>query len=262
MTGKSSDLENQFVSSLPLLERLTSAIARRHALSDEDASDFASWVRDRLIANDYGVFRKFVGRSSLSTYLTAVVGNLFRDYRNARWGRWRPTVGARRLGPVAVRLEELLFRDGHSMREAVQVLNSDFPSVGEKEIRRIAAALSPHYQVRELSLDALPTTTRLLATPPADPIAVDAVAEVELAVNQVIACLPAQDAAILHMRFWTGLTVADVARALRLDQKALYRRLDALQLRLRAALEERGVDQTVAADVLATHERSAPHEPV
>jgi RNA polymerase sigma factor for flagellar operon FliA len=53
------------------------------------------------------------------------------------------------------------------------------------------------------------------------------------------------------MRFWDDLTVADIARALRIEQKPLYRKLEAIQKHLRAALTARGIDEERVADVLA-----------
>ena len=43
------------------------------------------------------------------------------------------------------------------------------------------------------------------------------------------------------MHFAEGYTLADVARALRLEQKPLYRRVERLRARLRALLESAGL---------------------
>ena len=92
------EAEQLFLAHLGVIERIIAAMARRHALVGDDADDFASWTRTRLIENDYAILQKFAGRSSMSTYLTVVVANLFRDYRVQQWGRWRSSVAAKRLG--------------------------------------------------------------------------------------------------------------------------------------------------------------------
>ena len=79
-------------------------------------------MRLRFIENDYAAIRKFRGESSLGTYLTVVVAMLVRDYRVQRWGRWRPSAAARRLGDVAVRLETLVRRNGQAVHEAAETL--------------------------------------------------------------------------------------------------------------------------------------------
>ena len=245
--------EQQFLESLSYIDRVVAAIARRHALDRAEAEEFAAWARARLVDDDYAVFRKFGGRSSLTTYLTVVLANLFRDYRNARWGRWRPSAAAKRLGSTAMRLEELLYRDNLPRREAMNVLRSRDPSLDERKLARIVAEMPPHYPVREVGLDAQGVPPRLPVTAPPD--AFDPpVVELERTVNQVMAELPAEDALLLRMRYWDELSVADIARTLGLEQKSLYRRLDAIGARLRKALEARGIDRRFIAEMLAPAE--------
>src|SRR5580765_7001368 len=124
VTTTGSNPESVFLANLALIDRLIALIARRHALSASDAEEFGAWAREKIIDCDYAVIRKFGGRSSLSTYLTTVLVNLFRDFRNARWGRWRPSAEAKRRGPIGIRLEELIYRDGHPLRESVQILQA------------------------------------------------------------------------------------------------------------------------------------------
>ncbi len=72
---------------------------------------------------------KWQGRSSIKTYLTTVINRIYLDFQVQRFGKWRPSAEARRLGPVALRLEQLMFRDGLSFDEACEVLLSD-PRIG------------------------------------------------------------------------------------------------------------------------------------
>jgi DNA-directed RNA polymerase specialized sigma24 family protein len=53
------------------------------------------------------------------------------------------------------------------------------------------------------------------------------------------------------MRYWEGTSVADIARALGLPQKPLYRRLERALAALRAALEAAGVSRHRTAACLA-----------
>jgi RNA polymerase sigma factor (sigma-70 family) len=252
MSTEATNFEQLFIASLPLVDRLVAAAARRHALGRADAEDFGAWVRARLIDSDYQVLRKFGGRSALSTYLTVVVANLYRDYRNMRWGRWRPSAAAKRLGPTAVRLEELIRRDGLPLREAAGILASTGCTLSEGELARLAASLPPHHPAREVSLDVLAEVDAAPFAEPDDPGASDAVRQVERALESIVRELPPQDALILRMRFWNGLSVADIARALGIDQKPLYRRIEVIQSRLRSSLEARGIDRALAAEALSS----------
>src|SRR5262245_41090990 len=83
----STTYEDLFVSQLRLVERIVASICRRQRLRAEDGEDLASFVRLRLIENDYAVFRKFQRRSSLSTYLTTVIQRFCLDFQTARWGK-------------------------------------------------------------------------------------------------------------------------------------------------------------------------------
>src|SRR4051812_10993832 len=106
--------EQLFLSELPRVERAIQRACRNSRLRQEETEDFASHVRLKLIENDYAVFRKFQGKCTLNTYLNMVVLNLLHDYQNRRWGKWRPCAAANHLGKVAIKLDQLLSRDGCS----------------------------------------------------------------------------------------------------------------------------------------------------
>ena len=99
--------EALFESELELIERVISFVSARHHLPGVEADDFGSHVKLKLIEDDYGILRKFEGRSSLRTFLTTVITRLFLDYRIAAWGKWRPSAEAKRAGEVAILLERL-----------------------------------------------------------------------------------------------------------------------------------------------------------
>ena len=243
-----SNSESVFLANLALIDRLITLIARRHALSASDAEDFGSWAREKIIDDDYAVIRKFGGRSSLSTYLTTVLVNLFRDYRNARWGRWRPSAEAKRRGPIAIRLEELIYRDGHRLREAVQILQALGTPLSDADLTRLATALPVRRGHDEVSIESVEAT--LVAASPGSEHDGDDMRGLEKLLDSLVASLPAEDAVIMRMRFWSEMSVAEIARTLRIEQKPLYRRLDGIQAKLKAALESRGVDRTRAIEIL------------
>jgi RNA polymerase sigma factor for flagellar operon FliA len=238
---EASSPEATFLAALPVIDRITSILGRRYGLAEDDLEDFSSWVRIRMIEADYAVFRKFGGRSSLDTYLSVVLANLLKDYRNSRWGRWRPSAVARRLGAVAIRLETMLYRDGHSVREATQVLQGK--GIAEAEIRSLASRLPFRLKAREVAID-----EGIEAEAP--PNSSSEPEATERLVDGVIAELPAEDQVMVRMRFWDDFSVADIARTLGVEQKPLYRRLEAIQARLGLMLVARGVDRARVATML------------
>ena len=244
-----ADPQRVFVEQLPTIERVISIIVRRHALNLADSEEFASWARAKIIDNDYAVFRKFAGRASLPTYLTVVLGNLFLDFRNSLWGKWRPSVPATRLGPVGVRLEELLYRDSHSLREAIEVLRSAGVQQSDAEIRQLARALPVRVRTNEVPLETLEGTPS-----EADDLSVgllgsdDALVVLRAAFDE----LPPEDQVIMRMRYWDDSSIADISRALRVEQKPLYRRIENIEAMLRDSVVARGFDRERAREVLSS----------
>jgi RNA polymerase sigma factor (sigma-70 family) len=246
------DAKQLFVSSLPLIESLVRDMARRHALSTADVEEFGSWVCERLIEDDYATLRKFRGRSSLKTYLNSVLAYLFADYRNARWGRWRPSAAARRCGPIGIRLEELMHRDGFTLREAKQFLLSQTSDTTERDLNRIAARLPRRVKTVEVPLDA--ATHEVLDDSRSEAEHADteqASALLNAALREVLEALDPEEQLMTRMRYWDGRSVADIARIFRLDAKPLYRRLDAIEVRIRQGLLSRGMDKARVMDILA-----------
>ena len=240
--------ERLFLEHLPVIDRILAIIARRNAMSAADAEEFAAWARVRLTDGDYAILRKFGGRSSLKTYLSVVLSNLFRDYRNSVWGRWRPSAAATRLGPLAIRLEELVSRDGCALREAIGTLRSGGARETDAELTRLAARLPQRTTERTVAVDEVEET---LPAPHAAPPAHDEErTRVEHALLASIAELPDEDRVITRMRFWDGVSVAEIAKALGLDQKPLYRRIETIQRRLRESLARHGVTLQRAREVL------------
>lgn len=252
--GSTVTREQLFLSELPLIERVTAWVCARHCLRGADAEDFASTVKLRLIENDYAILGRFEGRSSLKTYLTAVVSRLYLDFQTQRFGKWRPSAEARRRGPVALRLESLLHRDGLTFEEACGVLQTDF---------RVAESREALYA---LSLE-LPRRSSRRPGPagdhgPPEPVGgVPAVEQAErqvlaertfLALRQALGRLPPRHRVVLRLHVEAGLSVADVARSLGEEQKALYRKRDALFKQLRLDLEAEGIRCRDVHELLST----------
>jgi len=238
-------LESLFVSSLPDIEKVARFIARRHRLSPSETDDFISEVNLAIIQGEYAVLASFQGRSSLRTYLTTVIQRLFLDYRRKQWGKWRPSAEALRRGPLALRLEILLYRDGMSLEEALETLRTNFACNESREaISELAHRLPPRTSRRALSeggedLSSIPAGE--LVSPEAGLDGGRLNDRAQGLIAEVMERLDPQDRIVLRMRFEDDLSVADIARTLHLDQKRLYRRLDELLATFRKSLKERGL---------------------
>jgi RNA polymerase sigma factor (sigma-70 family) len=234
------DLERAFLDNLPLIERIIRFACRRHRWNADQSEEFAGAARLKLIENDYSVLRAFRGRSSLSTYLTAVILRFALDHHRQIAGRWRPSAQAESLGPSAVRLEALLYRDGHTLEEAVQVMASE-TDTREADLRQLAASIRPRLTIREEAMEEAPEPAA--PQPAADELVRRAElgtagAKVAQVLNAALLALNAEDRLILRLRYHESFPVAEIARMLGMSQKGLYRRFDRLQLDFRQALAE------------------------
>jgi RNA polymerase sigma factor for flagellar operon FliA len=251
-----NDAEALFLQNLAWIDRVCASLCRRHGVAGDDADEFASWARASLIENDYAIVRKFRGESAPTTYLTVVLSTLFSAWRVRERGRWRPSAAARREGPLAVRLEAMVHRDGLRLDEAAERLRtSGETALGDRALAEILSRLPAHTLPRPV-----PVADAVLDDTPAAGASADlrvSSAEAEAArghgedaVRRAVDALPAEDRVVVKMRFWEGLTVAEVARGLGVAQKPLYKRLDRVMGRLRRELERAGVSRETVREML------------
>lgn len=245
-----------FEANWSLIESVLRWVSKRHGLKVDEAEEFLAHASLKLIEDDYGVIRKFRGKSSLRTYLTTVITRLFLDYRTARWGKWRPSAAARRAGPVGVRLDRLIFRDGLSRDEAVARLAADRRIVmSPEELAELARQLPAHNPRRG---EWVPQASDWTASPPADAPLLErelarATLRVQKALLAAVSRLPAEDRLLLRLRFRDDLPVAKIAGLLRLEAKGLYRRIHRVLVQLHRDLSESGIRREDVAEVLTAH---------
>lgn len=246
--------ETMFVSNLDVIEGVIRYVSQRQRLSGPEADEFDSEVKLRLMDHDYEVFRKFQQRSTLRTYLTIVIQRIYLDYRNRQWGKWRPSAEARRLGPVAIRLETLMARDGLGFDQACEYLRTNEKIVAmDSELTAMVVRLpirSRRAMVGEEELEAVADTTNRVDDWLFSNERQAGARRILDALTSAMRSLSDQDRVILRLRFQDGLAIADIARALHLDQKPLYRHFDALLGQLRTALESAGIDPLEARELV------------
>ena len=223
-------------------------------LHEDEGRDFVSEVHLRLIEGDYSIIRKFEGRASFTTYVTTVIHRLFYQYRVERWGKWRPSAEARRLGDKAITLERLITRDGYSFEEACEILTTPGDGVYKRrDLEAIWYRLPPRHPRPVLVSEVVSTEVGVEPEAPdrAEWGERERTARAAIAIiDRLILAAHPDDQAILRMRYWNGRKVPDIARALNLDQKKVYKRIEKLQTVMRRALEEAGLGQAIIDDVL------------
>src|SRR5262245_65065977 len=113
------DPQELFLSNLDAIDRAIAYVCHRNHLSPQDAEEFNSEVKTKLIEANYAVLRKFEGRSSFSTYMTTVIQRLYFQWRVPRGGKMGRCAGAERPGGRAGKEGRQVRRDGIASDVAV-----------------------------------------------------------------------------------------------------------------------------------------------
>jgi len=248
--------ETLFLFQLETIERAIRFCCRRGSLRDDDAEDFASYVKLKLIEKDYAVIRKYERRSSFAAFISVVVQRLLLDYRIGQWGKWHASAEAKRIGEPAVTIEAMLYRDGRSINEVLPALIRRWPHVTWESVDAIARRLPPRLpRIRAVELDAAGDTLASLAADDDDSAfeseRTDVARRIAMIVRDTMKDLEEQDRLIFRLRFEGGMSVAEISRTLKMEQKPLYRRLQRALLLLRKRLEAAGVNAVDAEEILA-----------
>jgi RNA polymerase sigma factor for flagellar operon FliA len=247
-------LEQVFLDHLGHIKRTANYFCRSKGLSWQDTEEFVSLVQYKIFEDNYAILRKFQGKSSLETFLTTVVKRQFQDYLNHLWGKWRNSVEAKKLGSLATKLEVMLRRDGLSLNEACEILKANdlAAEVSVEDLAALAAKLPHRLPSRrmegEVSLQNRPSGEM----PPDQRVFSREMRERRSQILQFLKDamrrLSPEDGLIASMS--GEFTVSQIARALGLDQKALYRRREKIYKALRQDLEGQGVRPDEIGDIL------------
>jgi RNA polymerase sigma factor (sigma-70 family) len=239
------DYQRLLLDHLDLINQIVRTTGRRRHLSAPEREDFAGFVNLRLIEDDYAILRKFQNRSTLWTYLAMVIERLSLDFCAEKWGRWRPSAMAERLGPVAVNLERLVTRDNHTLEEAMEILRTNH-DVG-----------LTHAELRTM-WDQLPVRTRTVAVGEEAAAAVSSndssevriedsdrqkhIDRLQRALQAAFEQIAAQDRVLIALRFDQDLSMVEISQLIGSSVPTLHRRLDKSVKQLRAALSQAGFD--------------------
>jgi RNA polymerase sigma factor (sigma-70 family) len=240
--------EELFRTNLRTIDDVIRFVAQRSRLSGDERDEFAAEVHLKLLEHDCKILRRFEHRANLKTFLVTVIQRLFLDFRNRKWGKWRSSAAARRLGPLAQRLERLVYRDGLTFDEAVGVLTTGTQDVPSREALYALFQELPPKQPRRfvsdqtLDQEPVPGVTSeeaLVAQEAAEPAR-----RARLALAKALATLSTQDQLLITLHYVDHMTVTAIARLRHLekaDHKRLYRQLEEIRQTLRALLEADGV---------------------
>jgi RNA polymerase sigma factor (sigma-70 family) len=239
------DYQRLFLDHLDLIDQIVRMTGRRRHLSAVEQEDFAGFVKLRFLEDDYAILRKFQSRSSLHTYLIAVIERMSLDFCVERWGRWRPSAKAERLGAVAVALERLVTRDGHTIDEAMEIVRTNHAAPQTfAELRAMWDQLPVRSKTIEVTEDAADEVRSNDASDARveDHARKQQIDRLNRALQSAFAALPAQDRVMVALRFDHGLSAVEIAKAMQSSVPTIHRRLDRSLKDLRNTLSRADID--------------------
>lgn len=209
----------------------------------------------KLIENDYSVLRKHDRRSSFAAFISVVVQRLLLDYRIAQWGKWHASAEAKRLGDRAIAIEAMLYRDGRTVDEVLPVVQRRWPEVTHAEIedltRRLPRRLPrPRAVPVDLAAEEVGADTESVHAAAFERDRIELAQRVNAIVRSVINEIGEHDRAVFRLHFDGGMSIAEIARTLHVEQKPLYRRVQRILAHLRSRLEAEGIGEAEANELL------------
>ncbi len=239
--------EALFLEHLDWIGKVASKACSNQGVWGADAEDMTSQVRMALMEDDYAVVRRFQGNSEIKTYLAAVVVRHVVNFVREQRGRWRPSAAAVRLGSPAVELEALVRQAGYTVQQAGEKLRTEGrTTLSDAALARLLAQVPERAPLRPVLRESGTAVDFAPGAAHADERVLEAEVDTRRAemlgvLETAMEQLEPEEQLIVQMHFAEGYTLADVARALRVEQKPLYRRVDRLRARLRALLESAGL---------------------
>jgi RNA polymerase sigma factor (sigma-70 family) len=248
-----------FESNLALIDRVILGVCRRAGVYGADAEDFASAAKLALIENDYAILRPFEGRSSLSTFLVVIIQRFLIDERTRQKGRWHASREAERLGEAGIALEKIVRREHRSIEEALPIVQAIDPTLTRERVVEMESRL-PARTARPQAIALEVAEERIAASDRADDRVVagylDHLSErTGRAVRETLEAMPLEDRMIVRFHFGESISIADISGLLRLPQRPLYRRVEALLRRFRDALAGAGIQAGDVADLIGSATR-------
>lgn len=171
----------------------------------EDGHECFVYVLDKLKENNFYRINQFKGQSSFKTFLISITNRLIIDFYRKRHGRPSKDIKTRNNSNPELNRAQFTVFSQEDMSEAVD--RGALPDELAAQMESATIKQKMAKIVRFLSAD-----------------------------------LSAEDRLILKMKYYDNHKVSEIARILQLDQRALYRRLNGLMVRLKEEILRNGLN--------------------
>ena len=232
-------------------------LLRKAGLVDRDeVMDVYVLICEQLSADRCQRLRTYdSSRGRIGGWLSVVARNAVIDWIRSRKGRRRLFHAVKDLPRFDQRVFELYYWDERTLTEMAEMLSqetgtaADVSAVAEA-MERVQRALTERHRADLLALavrskPAVPIddtdATDRVPDPHADPEMSARLAQLNTGLESALSRLPAEDAAIVRLKYIEGLPTGDIERAIGVTLSP--RRIQELLSRLRAMLTAHGIDK-------------------
>jgi len=232
---------------------------------ENEALELSNQVLDILRQDNYRVLREFKGNAQLTTYLTAIISRRAVDMIRKKLGRGREKERAKDLGNIGLLLYQRVIKDGYPLRDVYDELRTtgNFPGALEEleaMLRKIKGKNPGGHQPGAANenngTSAVKNGTSIneeeyvIPDTKSDPQALlmekQRQQDIRRVLRDMIAPLSGEERLLLRMRFPVHEdeqpgSVEQIADALGVTPKAVYKRLTRLMKKCRQQLDRRGI---------------------
>lgn len=246
------------------------------------AEEAVTAMIEALSENQWQRLRSFSGKSQPSTFAYSVAGRAMEDFARRRFGRPRPPAWLQELGHAWVRLWHMLclerqwpeaiknrlakdFQDG-LIDQAIRTIKQKIPRCGEPGFSECCTSelgleQLPDDQGETLSASlrqaqrnqALTLLGQLLGQPEAADASCPSNPEEALDTLDTLLSLDEDDRLLLSLSYEDGLSSRKIADILGTSAATVQRRLQAIRAELQGALQQLGIDGTIAMETEFGH---------
>lgn len=246
------------------------------------AEEAVTAMIEALSENQWQRLSRFSGKSQPSTFAYSVAGRAMEDFARRRFGRPRPPTWLQELGHAWVRLWHMLclerqwpeaiknrlakdFQDG-LIDQAIRTIKQKIPRCGEPGFSECCTSelgleQLPDDQGETLSASlrqaqknqALALLGQLLGQPEAVDTPCPSNPEEALDTLDTLLSLDEDDRLLLSLSYEDGLSSRKIADILGTSAATVQRRLQAIRAELQGALQQLGIDGTIAMETEFGH---------
>lgn len=229
---------------------------------ENEALELSNRVLDTLRQHNYRVLKEFKGNAQLTTYLSAIISRHAVDLIRKKLGRAREKERAKELGDIGLILYQQVIKDGYSLQDVFTELKESRKFLGsleelEAKVQKIKGKNpGSSYFVDTTCSSVIKEGTSIdgeeyiIPDVKSDPQTILMEKQRDQEINEVIQAiisrLTGEEKLLLHMRFPFNedekpKSVEQIAAALGITSKAVYKRLTRLMTKCKDQLHRQGV---------------------